>query len=318
MSITYEEALATLNSMFGAPWENSHLDAVLRHFQGHMENTVESILNHGDKPPEDLITQLKSKPTTQTDPSSGGGTGLDAVQISMDEELARALASEEDRSAAVQESPSHNNNAPTVNRSQIMSGGVAPTPRPQKKTKPVAPVVPTKKGRGTPTDLPPDFLRIPGKKYNDGVAGDEALARMLQDDLFTEELANNPEFAHLARGRNPSAASRYSRQPRASNAVYAGYTPGGGGGGGVDIMKAMSEMGETAKKRLALFAANWNAKQGGGNNGGAMSERRGLLDNPTENEQEMLSTGEGMEMRPISQQQNQNSGMGWATSKKNK
>ena len=34
MSISYEEALSTLQAMFGEPWTRESLDAVLRHFQG--------------------------------------------------------------------------------------------------------------------------------------------------------------------------------------------------------------------------------------------------------------------------------------------
>ena len=40
MSLSYEEALATLKSMFGDQgYTAQDLDAVLRHFGGHMENT---------------------------------------------------------------------------------------------------------------------------------------------------------------------------------------------------------------------------------------------------------------------------------------
>lgn len=315
MSITYEEALSTLNSMFGAPWNSSYLDAVLRHFAGHMENTVEAILSHGDGAPDELITSLKSSPKPSTQSASPGGAGLDSVQISMDEELARALAQEDQTAATMQ---TNSNTSAPITRSQFMSGGGFPSDPQRTQTNPAAPKnappVPKKKGRGTPVELPADFLRIPGRKYTD-IDADEALARMLQDDLFTEELANNPEFAHLARGRLPSQASRYNQQPRASNVHYGGNNAGMGGG--ADFMKTISDMGETAKKRLALFASNWNAKQGGGTGGNVGGgERRGLLDAPTENEEEVIFRGEGMELRPMSQQQKQSPG--WATSKKDK
>ena len=72
---------------------------------------------------------------------------------------------------------------------------------------------PKKKTRGTPTKLPDDFLRVPGYNYRGaapGVMDDETLARMLQDELFSDELARNPDFAHLARagGRRPPAQQR--------------------------------------------------------------------------------------------------------------
>ena len=51
MSITYEEALGTLTAMFS--------DTVLRHFEGHMENTVDAVLTHGDANPQDLVQRLE-------------------------------------------------------------------------------------------------------------------------------------------------------------------------------------------------------------------------------------------------------------------
>mmetsp|Transcript_35397 Transcript_35397/g.52663 ORF Transcript_35397/g.52663 Transcript_35397/m.52663 type:complete len:209 (-) Transcript_35397:452-1078(-) len=160
MSITYEEALSTLQAMFGPPWTQETLDAVLRHHKGHMENTVESILGHGSGAPDDLIQKLQS-------PSD------------IDEQIAQQLAS---NGAIPSATPASATPAPSSTSSQ-------PAP-----------------GRGTPTTLPPDFLRIPGYQGDAGVRSpemdqDEQLARMLQDELFSQELANNPEFAHLARPR---------------------------------------------------------------------------------------------------------------------
>lgn len=166
MSITYEEALGTLEAMFQAPWTRDLLDAVLRHEKGHMENTCERILNHGEKDPQLLVDRLKAG-------------GLEP-QVAIDEELARQLTAQEH------------------------GAGRKPTGRA------AAAKTTVKKGRGTPTTLPDDFLRVPGYKIppNAGASAamdDETLARMLQDELFSEELARNPDFAHLARG---SAAGR--------------------------------------------------------------------------------------------------------------
>lgn len=161
MSITYEEALTTLEAMFQAPWTRETLDAVLRHENGHMENTCEKILDHGSQDPQILVDRLKA--------------GGPEPQVAMDAELARQLAG------------------------QGSGGGRAAK----------------KKGRGTPTELPADFLRIPGYKRSANASGsgpagmdDETLARMLQDELFSEELARNPDFAHLARGHGHASNAR--------------------------------------------------------------------------------------------------------------
>lgn len=174
MSITYEEALATLEAMFQAPWTRESLDAVLRHEKGHMENTCDRILNHGDKDPQILIDRLKS--------------GGPEPQMAMDEELARQLMSQE-------------------------NGG-------NRRGKTAA----AKKGRGTPTTLPEDFLRVPGYKVppNAGASAamdDETLARMLQDELFSQELARNPDFAHLARGRSSARLPPGQRRQGAAGNV---------------------------------------------------------------------------------------------------
>jgi hypothetical protein len=179
MSITYEEALGTLEAMFGAPWTRRTLDAVLRHFKGHMENTVESILTHGDLDPEGLIKKLKS-----------GAHSNDIV--SMDEELAKQLEKEERKK-----------------KSNYACGSATKEPS-----------GPGKQGRGTPVDLPADFLRIPGyvgTSRGSAIDEDEALARMLQDELFSQELANNPEFAHLARGRPRTVGGLPSNQRGSSS-----------------------------------------------------------------------------------------------------
>lgn len=196
MSITYEEALGTLEAMFGAPWTRETLDAVLRHEKGHMENTCDRILNHGSQDPQILINRLKNDGAA-------------------DEQLARQL------------------------QQSNGSGGTAAAPR---------------AGRGTPTELPKDFLRIPGYKYRstNGTAGatggsaaaaaamdDETLARMLQDELFSEELARNPDFAHLARGARSgrSGAPPGQRRTTASNQ---GGPPPDSPFEGVNVMENLS------------------------------------------------------------------------------
>jgi len=262
MSVTYEDALQTLQSMFGEPWTKISLDAVLRHYKGHMENTVEAILKHGDKSPEELVQKLKR------------GDDKDE-QSKLDQQLARSLAAQEERS--------------------------------QVKQTQSAPQSSAKQSRGTPIDLPAEFLRIPGYKgsgqsASQSIDQDEALARMLQDEFFSRELANNPEFAHLARAQgrgNPAAGP--PRQPvQRSSAAHFTEPP--------KIMEKLSEMGIETKKKLQLLAAQWNTQWnnnahkfglgstqtvagGGGAVGVAVAgsnETRGLLDDDGDDEGEMM------------------------------
>ncbi len=254
MSITYEQALGTLTSMFTAPWTEDNLDTVLRHFEGHMENTVDAVLTHGDADPHLLIQRLQS------------GTN----QEEMDEQLARELANGTQQQRITSSTSSTSTNTPAA----VNQGSVTTTAAPA-----------WKKGRGTPTVLPDDFLRIPG---NNGISNDEALARMLQDKLFADEIRNNPEFAHLARGRGGMHRSRMNQQQHE----------------GPNIMEALGSMGENAKKRLQELAvkvknninnidqANVRRNNGPfGSNG--VAERRGLLDigDDDDDEQEISFMG---------------------------
>lgn len=255
MSITYEQALGTLTSMFSSPWTEDSLDTVLRHFEGHMENTVDAVLTHGDANPELLIKRLES------------GTN----QEELDEQLARQLA-----------------NGTQQGTSNINMSAPAPVPAPA----PAAPKL--NKGRGTPTTLPDDFLRIPNNNGN--ISGDEALARMLQDKLFADEIRNNPEFAHLAQGRGqPSRGFPGMQRARVNQ----------GQNEGPNVMEALGSMGANAKKRFQELAmkvknnidnidsANTRRNVGPFGGGNRPSERRGLLDigEDEDDEQEISFAG---------------------------
>jgi hypothetical protein len=131
------------------------------------------------------------------------------------------------------------------------------------------------RGRGTPIALPPDFLRIPGRMYPAASSSssssssraaaaatsdmtDEQLARMLQDELFQEELRNNPEFSHLAGRRNPRAhhpswgAGAAGAGGQTTGRSNYGGAAGGGGDVGKDILEGLSS--ECLFETLAFFS----------------------------------------------------------------
>jgi len=268
MSITYEEALSTLNSMFSVPWTEDHLDTVLRHFEGHMENTVDAVLSHGDGTPQQLLDKL-----------SNSKVGPD--QIEQDAELAKKIALE-------QRQPTGNGGRDTPNN----------TPRTI-----TSPQTSVKKGRGLSTHLPDDFLRIPGQEIN-AIEDDGALARMLQDKLFAEELKNNPEFAHLARGSSRAQGTRglggnvqVGLQGAASHREYPGMNRVQNQQQGPGVMDALSGMGENAKKRLQDLANRFKSKKDPPENYGG--ERRGLLDTNEQEEVSFARKNEDYEMRSM-------------------
>lgn len=244
MSITYEEAMETLTSMFGDKWSLENLDFVLRKQQGHMENTVDLILRHDDEDPSVLVEQLKA------------GMDPDASTREIDEHLARQLAQQERQRQVVAVAASNTNAATTT------------TPHGH---------------RGTLTTLPDDFLRIP-HNANPSLVDDEALARMLQDELFTEELARNPDFAHLARrprtsGGLPVGSDHTRRSTNNNRMGPPQQSPNN------VIMDKISELGDNARRRLQLLAAQFqnahqapNDARASSSSSNAASERRGLLD----------------------------------------
>lgn len=148
---------------------------------------MEAILAHGDGDPQALLDKLKS--------------GAASDNTANDEALARQLAQEMQAGRR-------------TSANTTSSRGTTQQP---------VPVPPAKKGRGTPTELPADFLRIPGQPIpvatpststsTSTMDSDEQLARMLQDELFSQELRNNPEFAHLARGRSRRAPRSVGGMP---------------------------------------------------------------------------------------------------------
>jgi hypothetical protein len=280
MSISYEEALETLQSMFGEAWTREGLDTVLRHKNGHMEDTVDAILRHGDRDPQVLIDQIAA--------------GIDPEQSArdMDEALARQLAQgERVRSSAAGAAAAAPSAGPGA--SSAASSMLSPSPAPA--------AVGGPKGHGTPTTLPDDFLRIPGGFTPPSLVDDEMLARMLQDELFSQELARNPQFAHLARGRAGGAAGTAGGEA-ASSASRRTFTARGAPASATspvpNIMEKISELGDNTRRCFQLMAAQFNAARashGAGGAGGAgaadsptgaatapgaaaAAERRGLLD----------------------------------------
>ena len=60
---------------------NPIASAVLRHHGGHMENTVETLLHHGEGTPDELMQKLPSIPVVSSESdnaASGGSRVVDA------------------------------------------------------------------------------------------------------------------------------------------------------------------------------------------------------------------------------------------------
>jgi hypothetical protein len=83
-------------------YTSAHLDTVLRHQGGHMENTVETLLLHGDGSPEELIRKLPT--LTSGVPNANNNNTVNNTHqgsIDQDAELARQLAAAEEHALAM-------------------------------------------------------------------------------------------------------------------------------------------------------------------------------------------------------------------------
>jgi hypothetical protein len=302
MTITYEEALSTLTAMFQEPWDEDLLDSVLRHFEGHMENTVDAILIHGDADPNILVTRLEA---------SKSGATIEDMDAALARELAGAASDTTDRTFH------------TSNVSHVQIGTRRSVPTDTSTSISNDSVSLNKKTRGIPTTLPEEFLRIPGNN----ISSDEALARMLQDKLFQDEIRNNPEFAHLARGGRRAQPGQSPHQNSGEDFLKAvqgkKLSPSC-----VDVQVAFLyticcvcfiltlydlyvELGENAKARFQLMAQKIKANiertknkssfgEYSGSPIGGAAERRGLLDLHDDDEQEIsFVTEDNTEMRSM-------------------
>lgn len=296
-----------------------------------MENTVEALLSHGG-PPSELIRKLPTLPSGGSANSAAGRHTIDT-----DAELARRLAAEDERRSnsssrrpegyrgmehGTQQSgfglATGRSNYQNTRRPPQRDAGAAPQNFPPRRPAPSPPA--GTKGIGTPTTLPKDFLRIPGRTPDTALDSassgqqmtDEQMARMLQDELFQEELRNNPEFSHLA-GRGGLGSSNSARiggfpgqQQSTGRSTYAGAGAASGVGWGerTDFFDRVSELGDQARSRFQQFAANWNENRAAGRplfGGGPpaapqqrMNESRGLLSNDLgldDEEEEMAFVG---------------------------
>jgi len=270
MSITYEKALSTLMTMFGPPWTDRTLDAVLRHHDGHMENTVESILSHGNKDPQLLIVELRHFQLNVE------------KQTAADEQLARQLAKvdveDKIKSSFDDKLWPHNkslrrSNYPNLEgeRKEISNQHIH------------------------------DSMQFSDREKS-VVDSDEALARMLQDELFSQELQKKPEFSYFSRGRGnflsekmPSVRDSNSICRPLSNRIHER----------TGIMDIISDMGESAKRKLSFLASRFNKKYFNpysdirSNDKNKESEIESLLYNDVKHTSNFRSRESDLEMRPI-------------------
>ena len=217
MAITYEEALSTLTSMFGdasPPWTEQQLDAVLRHHEGHMENTVETVLGHGDGDPEELVERLQNpNAASAAAASSGGGSSSGAT------------------------TPVTSNGSSTGNN--------------------------TRKLRGIKTELPPDFLRIPG--HHDYLIDGEAADTIDADEQLAEAPRRREREALGRRARRTRPRRRGARAQLARQ------------GAELDALadEERRDHGEPRRRRAERPPEGWRSGTGRGNARAGVAPRRG-------------------------------------------
>jgi len=118
--------------------------------------------------------------------------------------------------------------------------------------------------RGRRTELPPSFLRAPGWQQREAQAGDEALALMLQDEMFRRQVQAELGQDWLSQLRNPQlggqAARRQQQERRASQ--HEGQPDAF-----AQLSKSLADMGESMRKKMNDIALRFRQRQEGHDHG---------------------------------------------------
>jgi hypothetical protein len=130
--------------------------------------------------------------------------------------------------------------------------------------------------RGKRVQLPDSFLRAPGGELKAVINQDEELARMLQNELFREEVKKN-----MGKGAIPGG----------------GTDSKGRGSGGDEMLTAVSNMGSTAKKNLLSLADRFRSSMSGSkgidlsSNSSGSDDSEYIFDNKSRGQQHLLEDG---------------------------
>ena len=176
---------------------------------------VEALLSHGG-PPSELIRKLPTLPSGGSANSAAGRHTIDT-----DAELARQLAAEDERRSnsssrrpeggyrgmehGTQQSgfglATGRSNYQNTRRPPQRDAGVAPQNSPPRRPAPSPPA--GTKGVGTPTTLPKDFLRIPGRTPDTALDSASSGQQMTDEQMARSKLPAtvfSKEFSRLTTG----------------------------------------------------------------------------------------------------------------------
>ncbi|GLD98699.1 hypothetical protein PINS_up007416 [Pythium insidiosum] len=207
MALRYEDGMATLRSIFPS-WDPQVLSELLDANDGHLENTIEMALSMEPPAPSSRpATPSRSPPPPSPAPAP-----------------APAPSSPVSRSRQLPYNPPR----------------VSPRARGRDAS-----------GRRSRVTLPDDFLRLPGddsdaasaaRPLSDQEQRDEMLARMLQDEIFRQELMADEELsAHFQDRRRPSQIASASREKSASEIATETFNT---------MSEKFASMSEVAKKKM--------------------------------------------------------------------
>lgn len=240
MSLTFEEAVTNLQVMFPA-LDTGVIAAVLESNGGHMEHTVTQLLELDAGAAAGAPQPAKGK-------ADGSGPGP----------------------AAPSKPPART--APSSARAPVMHAPAASAA--------AASSSDASGARRWRNPLPDDFLRVPAvgaahtSSSSNQVMQDQLLAQMLENELFLEELRNNPEFAgYLFEEADPDSRVRHRAH---------GAGAGRQAATGPTWQERLASMGGGMKRKFNSLALRFKRNTGGGarsssTGGGDPSQYRSLL-----------------------------------------
>jgi len=242
MSVSYENAIATLHAMF-AEVDTDVIKMVLDNNGGHMERTVENLLA-----------------------MTGGAPAADVQQQPQQEQ--QPQPAQHQQQAATQPVLYGAPGAIRLAQADVRHQRV-PQDHPSQRLRQHQQPMPQQQQQQHHSVLADDFLRPPSwwAKHNSGASSsfsssqveqDEQIARMLADELFLEELRQHPEWLMDDPSQRRRQRNRAQNQNANSNSRSDSPSP--------SFRDKMSKLSDKAKLKFKLLAAKFSRdkkKQGG-------------------------------------------------------
>ncbi|KAG1707377.1 hypothetical protein DVH05_026568 [Phytophthora capsici] len=201
----------------------------------------------------------------------------------------------------------------TVDSLLSMDGQPPPAPAPSQRSRPVA--APSSSPRGQPrgrVKLPDDFLCLPMDEFCDLSEQEERdaiLARMLQDQIFRDEVLSSEEFSSHFHDRSARHRQSYPPEKTAAEIASETYTA---------MSEKFTSMSETMKSKMHEMYMRFQMRNDAPASRDPKSQRPLMEDDSDSSEDEDLNDNPDVRRRNMDQHHSQGSARRWSPSNLNR